>query len=436
MSNSPVLRERVRTSTPIARVTRSDAVCASLSLMVLEPRMLFDGAVAATADVITDASQPGINGLVPAGEAPAELVARWADLPPNLPPVANPDERVITADSGPVQGNVVAGNDQGDVADYDPEGDAFFVVGVVPGRTTDVPQGPTGRAIEGQYGTLTMNNDGSYVYVPNQAFADAAASGAAVQDTFSYLVCDDAGNLATTTLTIRTEAPVPGGPGGVPGGPGSDPTDPAQPPTTGGPTDPTDPAQPPTAGGPTDPTDPAQPPTAGPTDPGTDPGDPGGPIGGGSQPPVAVAPGDPSPPVTPDPGPNGSVSPIRDGYDPNDTAGLVAPYSLLSPERLKQLSLPIDSSLDVFSPFAPMAVLGMVETPAGRDAALAVKAAAAVAADEDCVPAPKPKAVKRASVLSDGVVVKPRVEAYSEKSGPVKPRSVPVKPKVVAGRQC
>ncbi|NVK41427.1 MAG: retention module-containing protein, partial [Oceanospirillaceae bacterium] len=63
--------------------------------------------------------------------------------------------------------------------------------------TTDVTGG-IGGAIAGQYGTLTLNANGSYTYVsdPNVISADA-------QDVFVYTLIDNDGDISTTTLTIN-----------------------------------------------------------------------------------------------------------------------------------------------------------------------------------------------------------------------------------------
>ena len=71
------------------------------------------------------------------------------------------------------------------------------VTGVIAGSGTPVA-GTAGNAVVGQYGTLTLNADGSYSYV-----ARPDATTANVQDVFSYTVTDADGDTSTTTLTIN-----------------------------------------------------------------------------------------------------------------------------------------------------------------------------------------------------------------------------------------
>ena len=113
-----------------------------------------------------------------------------------------------------VDRNPVAGNDSGttqsalysvDAAhgvllnDTDPDGDAV-TVGTVNGSAANV-----GNSIAGTYGHLTLNADGSYSYVADNAAALAAQpAGAALQDVFTYAAKDGlGGNSASASLTIN-----------------------------------------------------------------------------------------------------------------------------------------------------------------------------------------------------------------------------------------
>ncbi len=51
--------------------------------------------------------------------------------------------------------------------------------------------GTVGQSLTGTYGTLTINADGSYTYVADQAAADALDPGDSATDTFTYTVADD-----------------------------------------------------------------------------------------------------------------------------------------------------------------------------------------------------------------------------------------------------
>ena len=72
------------------------------------------------------------------------------------------------------------------------------VVGVVSGDTATNSAGGVGGRIDGQYGYITLNADGSYTYVST---ADAVTADA--QDVFTYTVRDADGDLTHSTLTIN-----------------------------------------------------------------------------------------------------------------------------------------------------------------------------------------------------------------------------------------
>ncbi len=93
--------------------------------------------------------------------------------------------------------------------------DATLVVGAASGvlsNDTDLENDPltvsavngnpanVGVAVVGTYGTLTLNADGSYTYVANNA--DSLAEGVEDTDTFTYTVADGNGGTDTATITI------------------------------------------------------------------------------------------------------------------------------------------------------------------------------------------------------------------------------------------
>ena len=363
-----------------SRSAHPGARAQSAGLMALEPRMLFDGAVGATADAALDLVEvPASNeqaqpGEVPVFEAPAYEVPQEAAFlavvkTGNHAPVANDDARSAPHDSGPLTGNIITAGQPGEVADFDPDGDDFAVFGVTTGATDQVPLGHVGTPVEGQFGTLVLFADGSYSYTPNDSVA-ALAPGESAQDVFSCLVCDDVGNTDTSTLTFNfaNSAAVPDDPGN---------------PDNPGPGDPTIP----------------------------DPGNPGNPDNpGGGDTPIFVTPPDQQPsfpvPLPPDTN-QGAIQPlpiVSDGAsnaDPDGNASaLGSPYTLLSPESGAPASA---LSTDAFAPFAPAAVLGMVETAPDRDNGLAKLGVAPVSmADTDneskreqACAQPKPNVVNR-----------------------------------------
>jgi VCBS repeat-containing protein len=99
------------------------------------------------------------------------------------------DDTATTSENSSVSGNVLAN-------DTDPESDPLTV--------TDA------GTYTGTYGTLTLNADGSYTYVPNAA-ANGLAAGESVQDVFTYTASDGgASDTATLTVTVNgtNDAPV------------------------------------------------------------------------------------------------------------------------------------------------------------------------------------------------------------------------------------
>lgn len=132
--------------------------------------------------------------------------------PVNDPPVANDDHplKQLTEDNGQrtfVTGNVIAGGD-GDVADSDVDGDVLRVNGVQAG--TGIPPGGNPAllgpvVVDGIYGTLTINPDGSYVYhLDNSRQATQnLAEGEQQTEVFTYSITDGQGGSDAATLSIN-----------------------------------------------------------------------------------------------------------------------------------------------------------------------------------------------------------------------------------------
>ncbi|CCJ57889.1 putative hemolysin [Bordetella bronchiseptica MO149] len=80
---------------------------------------------------------------------------------------------------------------------------AGAIVGVAAGDTGAISHGKVGQAIDGLYGKLTLNADGSYTYKAN-ASGQGALPGDG-QDVFTYTVRDADGDLTSTTLTINID---------------------------------------------------------------------------------------------------------------------------------------------------------------------------------------------------------------------------------------
>ncbi|GAB2174444.1 Ig-like domain-containing protein [Dongia sp. agr-C8] len=129
----------------------------------------------------------------------------WVDAAINIDvnddmPVARDDSTTVSAGShDPISGNVITG--AGDIipaSGQDSEGaDHAQVAGVFAGTGSGGENDKVGTEIQGQYGKLTLNADGSYTYT-----RDAYSAGG-VDDVFTYTLKDGDGDTSTATLTVR-----------------------------------------------------------------------------------------------------------------------------------------------------------------------------------------------------------------------------------------
>ena len=86
--------------------------------------------------------------------------------------------------------------------DTDADGDTLTVTAVRIGSTEGSgSSGSLGSALTGTYGQLTLNSNGSYSYVANQAAADALDAGDTAYDYFNYTVSDGT-QTDTAVITI------------------------------------------------------------------------------------------------------------------------------------------------------------------------------------------------------------------------------------------
>ncbi|KAG9568266.1 hypothetical protein KCV01_g19919, partial [Aureobasidium melanogenum] len=124
-------------------------------------------------------------------------------------PTARPDTAVVHEDGAPVSGNVVTGNDRIG-ADANPAP----VAGVAHGNTSGPLSGNVGHGVAGTYGTLTLNADGSYTYVLDNANpkVNALKDGDTLTETYSYTIVDGDGDTSTSTLTITIAGHTDGAP--------------------------------------------------------------------------------------------------------------------------------------------------------------------------------------------------------------------------------
>ena len=137
-------------------------------------------------------------------------------------PIANNESDSVTEDSGlAATGNVVTGIDAGGdsnatdgVADnIGADANAAPVTAVMAG-IAGTPLGGIGSGIAGLYGTLTLNANGSYSYLVDNAnpTVNALPAGGSLNDVFTYQLTDADGSQTTATLTIAiagvNDAPV------------------------------------------------------------------------------------------------------------------------------------------------------------------------------------------------------------------------------------
>jgi len=107
------------------------------------------------------------------------------------------EDATLTVSDG--SGDIIANNDT------DADDSASLVVSAI--RTGGVEGGGTagtvGSALTGTYGTLTLNANGSYTYVADQAAADALDANDTATDVFNYTLSDGtATDTATITITV------------------------------------------------------------------------------------------------------------------------------------------------------------------------------------------------------------------------------------------
>ncbi|MBA5776302.1 cadherin domain-containing protein, partial [Stappia sp. F7233] len=123
----------------------------------------------------------------------------------NEAPVATDDAVAAVEDGGSVPGDVLNN-------DTDPEGDTLAVTSIAASRGPVAVSAGAATVIAGAYGTLTIDADGSYSYVADQAATQGLGVGEAVDDVFTYVISDGNGGTDTATLTVTVtganDAPV------------------------------------------------------------------------------------------------------------------------------------------------------------------------------------------------------------------------------------
>ncbi|QZD94417.1 DUF5801 repeats-in-toxin domain-containing protein [Qipengyuania gelatinilytica] len=121
-------------------------------------------------------------------------------------PIAVADTNTLTEDTASVGGNVVLTN----ADDFGADGAGSPAVTAVTGFGGAA--GTIGGSTSGEFGTLTLNADGTYTYALNNASVQYLNDGDSETDTFTYTIVDSDGDTSTTTLTITitgsNDAPV------------------------------------------------------------------------------------------------------------------------------------------------------------------------------------------------------------------------------------
>jgi len=188
----------------------SDELVLSIAPSDLPEGLIFDpstGILSGTPSA--DASQGGMDGVydvqVTAKDPSGAIFTTQVQITiSNLPPEAF-DDIEITDEDSVLSDSVLS--DNGNTADYDPDGDTLTVTEVngMPISSGDMITLPSGAI-------LTMNDDGSYDYDPNGQFENLAA-GEVESDSFTYQITDGQGGVsdAVVSLTIEgaNDAPVP-----------------------------------------------------------------------------------------------------------------------------------------------------------------------------------------------------------------------------------
>ncbi len=120
------------------------------------------------------------------------------------------DDLALAVESGGVSNSTLGTSATGNVLDNDTDvddGDTKHVVGVVFGGAVSAT-GSVGAGVDGDFGSVVVNADGTYTYTVNNALAAVQAlrtSSDTLTDIFTYTMEDTAGAMATATLTVTIQ---------------------------------------------------------------------------------------------------------------------------------------------------------------------------------------------------------------------------------------
>jgi VCBS repeat-containing protein len=154
----------------------------------------------------------GINAvsMFTISDSDAAMISNGLTLGGNINVVSVAGDDAGTAVEGGVNasvnaiGNVLAN----DTDTRDVVSDTLAVVGVrtgAEGTAAVVGTGNVGAALQGTFGSITINADGSYTYVVDNANAqvDALSVGQSITDTFTYAVSDGNGGVDQAQLVVN-----------------------------------------------------------------------------------------------------------------------------------------------------------------------------------------------------------------------------------------
>ncbi|PWV65885.1 cadherin-like domain-containing protein, partial [Plasticicumulans acidivorans] len=201
-------------------LTELNALLAALSYRNTSDNPTFDGSdtTRTYTIVLNDGNnlQSGGNAGGPAALAASTITGTITLVATNDPPTAVNDSNAITEDAvdNTVSGNVKPGT-PGQDSDPDNSNAELTVSAVRTGAESGSgTAGTPGAPLDGQYGTLTLNPDGSYSYTLDNSNADVNAlkDGDSLTETFTYTLSDGDGGSDTAELTITIHGHTDGAP--------------------------------------------------------------------------------------------------------------------------------------------------------------------------------------------------------------------------------
>ncbi len=169
-----------------------------------------------TGTIDNSASQGGSGGVytvtVTATDDNGESVSTTLDWAVSNPaPVANSNTASVIEDTSLTDSGNVMADDDGTGIDQDPDSDPLTVSAV------DGAAGNVGVTVNGAYGSIEINSDGTYTYNLNNNHPSVSSldNGETLSDFFTYSISDGEGGSSTSVLTVTingsNDAPVSGG---------------------------------------------------------------------------------------------------------------------------------------------------------------------------------------------------------------------------------